>query len=152
MKAFNVKDVFADNEAERQRRLLTEENELLKKRLRAVETIAQSGNLERAKFMEGASWIAKKGLQEANKIAQKLSNLNNEFDRRANKCVTAPELHEVDGLAFNELRDWTEIQIGNEGNDLQARFETLLENVNYHMSEANKQFGVGGGSSMMKMN
>ena len=52
--AFNVKDIFADNEAERQRRLLTEENELLKKRLRAVEAIAQSGNLERAKFMEGA--------------------------------------------------------------------------------------------------
>jgi len=52
--AFEVKDVFADNEAERQRRMLTEENELLKKRLRAVETIAQSGNLERAKFMEGA--------------------------------------------------------------------------------------------------
>lgn len=38
--AFKAKDVFADNEAERQRRMLTEENELLKKRLRAVETIA----------------------------------------------------------------------------------------------------------------
>lgn len=38
--AFAVKDVFADNEAERQRRMLTEENELLKKRVRAIETIA----------------------------------------------------------------------------------------------------------------
>ena len=61
LSAFAVKDVFADNEAERQRRMLTEENELLKKRVRAIETIAQSGNLERAKFMEGASWVAKKG-------------------------------------------------------------------------------------------
>lgn len=40
--AYQVKDVFADNEAERQRRLLTEENHILKKRLRAVETIANS--------------------------------------------------------------------------------------------------------------
>ena len=40
-----------------------------------METIAQSGNLERAKFMEGASWIAKKGVQESNKCAQKLYNL-----------------------------------------------------------------------------
>jgi hypothetical protein len=40
--AHMVKDVFADNEAERQRRLLTEENHTLKKRLRAVETIANS--------------------------------------------------------------------------------------------------------------
>jgi hypothetical protein len=38
--AYNVKDVFADNEAERQRRMLNEENQILKKRLRAVETIA----------------------------------------------------------------------------------------------------------------
>jgi hypothetical protein len=38
--AFNQKDVFADNEAERQRRMLTEENELLRKRVRAIETIA----------------------------------------------------------------------------------------------------------------
>lgn len=95
--AFNVKDVFADNEAERQRRGLTEENELLKKRLRAVETIAQSGNLERAKFMEGASWIAKKGCQESNKFSTKLYNLAKEYDARANNCVTDPSLHEVDG-------------------------------------------------------
>ena len=49
-----------ENELERQRRSLIEENELLKKRLRAIETIVNSGNQERAKFMEGASWIAKK--------------------------------------------------------------------------------------------
>jgi hypothetical protein len=66
--AFNKKDVFADNEAERQRRMLTEENELLRKRVRAIETIAQSGNLERAKFMEGASWVANKGMAETNKF------------------------------------------------------------------------------------
>jgi len=67
MAAFAVKDVFADNEAERQRRMLTEENELLRKRVRAIETIAQSGTMERIKFMEGASWVAKKGSSEANK-------------------------------------------------------------------------------------
>mmetsp|Transcript_30532 Transcript_30532/g.22642 ORF Transcript_30532/g.22642 Transcript_30532/m.22642 type:complete len:242 (-) Transcript_30532:225-950(-) len=49
-----------DSEVERQRRALVQENEVLKKRLRAVETIAKSGNLEKQKFMEGATWIAKK--------------------------------------------------------------------------------------------
>ena len=100
LKAHNVKDVFADNEAERQRRHLTEENEVLKKRLRAVETIAQSGNLERAKFMEGASWLANKSLQEANKHSQKLMYLVNEYDRRANACIIDPSINEVDGVAF----------------------------------------------------
>ena len=45
--AFGQKNLFSDNEAERQRRMLTEENELLKKRLRALDSIMQSGNLER---------------------------------------------------------------------------------------------------------
>lgn len=141
MSAFAVKDVFADNEAERQRRMLTEENELLKKRLRAVETIAQSGNLERAKFMEGASWIAKKGTQEASKCAQKLNNLIDEFDRRASVCITDPTTNEVDGIQFLQLKDWIEECMHQEGKDVQMVFETMLENVNYHLSEANKQFG-----------
>jgi hypothetical protein len=37
-----------------------EENDVLKKRLRAAENIITSSVNERAKFMEGASWIAKK--------------------------------------------------------------------------------------------
>lgn len=57
---------------ERQRRALIEENELLKKRLRAIETIVNSGNQERAKFMEGASWIAKKASIEMDRHVQKV--------------------------------------------------------------------------------
>lgn len=37
-----------------------EENEILKKRLRGLETIVNSSSTDRSKFMEGASWIAKK--------------------------------------------------------------------------------------------
>ena len=140
--AFGAKDVFADNEAERQRRLLTEENEILKKRLRAIETIAQSGNLERAKFMEGASWVANKAVNEANKHSQKLFNLVNEYDRRSNQCVTDQSINEVDGVKFVRLRDWIEETLQNDASDIQQRFQTLLENVNYNLSQANAQFGV----------
>jgi hypothetical protein len=41
---------------------LTEENESMKKRLRALENIAKSGTLERAKFMEGSLWLCRKGV------------------------------------------------------------------------------------------
>lgn len=50
--------------------------------------------------MEGASWLANKSLQEANKHSQKLLYLVTEFDRRANACITDPTINEVDGLAF----------------------------------------------------
>lgn len=51
---------------------MIEENEILKKRLRAIETIVNSGNQERAKFMEGASWIARKAQLEADRHKQKV--------------------------------------------------------------------------------
>ena len=139
--AFQAKDVFADNEAERQRRLLNEENEILKKRLRAVETIAQSGNLERIKFMEGASWIANKAMQEANKHNQKLESLRAEFDRRSHLCVVDPTINEINGLDFYKLKDWTTEFLGKEADEVLLRYETLLENVNYNMSQANQTFG-----------
>ena len=124
--------------------MLTEENEILKKRLRAVETIAQSGNLERAKFMEGASWIARKAVQEGNNFSTKLINLANEYDQRAAACVTDPGINEVDGVEFLRVKSWVESCIAQEGKDIKSRFDGLLENVNYHLSEATKQFGSGG--------
>ena len=56
-------------------------------------------------------------------------------------CVTDPTVNEVDGAAFLRLRDWIEEALGSDSKDIQQRFETLLENVNYHLSEATKQFG-----------
>ena len=70
---------FADNEVERQRRLLIEENGTLKKRLRAVENILKSGTNERTKFMEGASWVAKKSQTEADRVTAKLQSIAHEF-------------------------------------------------------------------------
>ena len=45
--AFKVQASFADNEVERQRRLLIEENEKLKRRLRGAENLLSSGTQER---------------------------------------------------------------------------------------------------------
>ena len=110
--------MFADNEAERQRRMLTEENELMKKRVRALETIMQSANLERAKFMEGASWIGKKAQIEGSKFASKLYNLAAEFDHRSNACVSDPNISEVDGPQFLKLRDWMHMAVQKEGSEI----------------------------------
>lgn len=86
-----------DFEVERQRRALVEENDLLKRRLRALETIAQSGNSERTKFMEGASWIAKKAHIECEKHIQKVTNLVEEFERKAHACIIDPQIYEMNG-------------------------------------------------------
>jgi hypothetical protein len=91
--------------------------------------------------MEGASYIANKGVQESHKFVQKLYNLADEYDRRANMCVTDPTIKEINGNQFFELKDWIELCLTKEGQDIQARFDSLLENVNYHLSEANKVLG-----------
>jgi hypothetical protein len=37
-----------------------------------------------------------------------------------------------------KLKDWIEESIGQEAKEMQTIYETMLENVNYHLSEANK--------------
>jgi hypothetical protein len=64
-----------------------------------------------------------------------------EYDRRAAMCVTDPTIKEINSTQFFELKDWIEHSISREGQDMQARFDSLLENVNYHLSEANKVLG-----------
>jgi hypothetical protein len=58
--------------------------------------------------MEGASWVANKGTSESNKFAQKLYNIVDEYDRRANMCVSEPTIKEINGPAFFDLKDWIE--------------------------------------------
>jgi len=90
--------------------------------------------------MEGASWIANKAMQEANKLNQKLDSLRSEFERRSTMCVTDPTINEVNGVDFIKLRDWTSEYIDREAVEVLMRFETLLENVNYNMRQANQTF------------
>ena len=80
--AYKVQASFADNEVERQRRLLIEENEKLKRRLRGAENLLSSGTQERKQFMEGASWVAKKAQIESDRHTSKLVNLVSEFEKR----------------------------------------------------------------------
>ena len=115
--------------------MLTEENETLKKRLRAAEKITHSINLERAKFKEGASLIAKKGVQESSKCSQKPNNFIEEIMRRTVNCVTDETMNEVDGVQCLELKDWTEESVHKEGKDLVHIFETLLKEFDFDSAE-----------------
>lgn len=65
--------------------------------------------------MEGASWVANKGSQESNKFAQKLYNIVDEYDRRANMCISDPTIKEINGPSFFDLKDWIEQAITREG-------------------------------------
>lgn len=95
--AFKVQASFADNEVERQRRLLIEENEKLKRRLRGAENLLASGTQERKQFMEGASWVAKKSQIESDRHTAKLVNLVTEFERRTQMSVINPHINEYNG-------------------------------------------------------
>jgi hypothetical protein len=92
-----VNEQFVENEVERQRRALIEENEMLKKRLRAVETISSSGNQEKQKFMEGASWIAKKAHVSTEHHISKLQLLLGEFERKSRDCIIDERISELNG-------------------------------------------------------
>ena len=52
--------------------------------------------------------------------------------------MTDPNINEVDGVQFLKLRDWMHLAVQKEGNEISSRYDTMLENVNYHLSEATK--------------
>ena len=140
VQALKNQDRFIENEIEKQRRSLLEENELLKKRLRAAETIIQSGNQERSKFMEGASWIAKKAHIETEKHIQRLQNIMGEYDRKAKDYVIDESIFELNGREVLRLNKWVGDQMERAATEVGERFESIFENVNYHLKEATKNF------------
>lgn len=137
--AHKVKMSFADNEVERQRRLLIEENDLLKKRLRACEQILASGTEERKHFMQGASWVAKKSQIESERHASKIRMLMTEFEARTRASIVNPTINEYNGIRVASNREWISNELLREAIDLNRNFEALFENVNYELAKAQQK-------------
>ena len=132
--------MLADNEVERQRRQLIEENESVKAQLRAAETLLRSGTQERVKFMEGASWLAKKSAGESDHHSEKVISLLKEFEMRTKSSLVDERINEYDGRRVQANKVWLCAELQIESNDLKNRFDHMLENVNYQLSDALKAF------------
>jgi hypothetical protein len=132
--------MLADNEVERQRRQLIEENESVKAQLRAAETLLRSGTQERVKFMEGASWLAKKSAGESDHHSEKVISLLKEFEMRTKSSLVDERINEYDGRRVQANKVWLCAELQIESNDLKSRFDHMLENVNYQLSDALKAF------------
>ena len=117
-----------------------EENEALKQRLRGAENIITSTTHERSKFMEGASWVAKKAHLQAEKHINKVQGILGEFQRKAQDVILDQSISEVDGKEDISLHGWIQNKIEKEMSSLGEGFEILFENVNYHLKEATKEF------------
>jgi hypothetical protein len=132
--------MLADNEVERQRRQLIQENESVKAQLRAAETLLRSGTQERVKFMEGASWLARKSQSESDHHAAKVIGLLKEFELRTKSSLVDERINEYDGRRVQANKVWLCSELKIESNDLKSRFDHMLENVNYQLSDALKAF------------
>jgi hypothetical protein len=132
--------MLADNEVERQRRQLIEENESIKSQLRAAETLLRSGTQERVKFMEGASWLAKKSASEGEHHSNKVISLLKEFEARTRSSLIDERINEYDGRRVQANKVWLCSELQVESNDLKSRFDHILENVDYQLSDALKAF------------
>lgn len=127
---------FADNEVERQRRLLIEENEKLNRRLRGAENILASKTMERKQFMEGASWSVKKSQNESERHVSKLVNLIMEFDKRTQHSCINPALKDFDGQKVLLNKEWLKTEMLRESSQTNANFKNLFEGINYELSKA----------------
>jgi len=110
---------------EADRRRLHEENDSLKKRLGAVENILRSGTNDRTKFMEGASWIAKKSQVEAERTSNKISQISRELATRTQESCRNPKLHDFDGVKVQENSKWVAQTLLQEAAECNERFDHL---------------------------
>lgn len=90
--------------------------------------------------MEGASWIAKKAHIETEKHIQKMNNLIGEYQRKAQDYIIDESISEVNGKDVLKLNQWIQDQVEKEVQEVAEKFESMFENVNYHLAEATKQF------------
>ena len=120
--------------------MLIDENEKLKRRLRGAENLLASGTQERKQFMEGASWVAKKAQIESERHTSKLVHLVTEFENRTQKSVINPHIFEYNGQQVGINKDWIKTELIREAADLNARLQSLFENVNYQLSKAVEGF------------
>lgn len=134
--AYKVQASFADNEVERQRRLLIEQNEKLTRRMRGAESILASKTMERKQFMEGASWSAKKSQLEAERHVSKLINLVMEFDKRTQLSCIDPSLKDFDGQRVLINKEWLKNEVLRESSLCNANYKNHFESVNYELSKA----------------
>ena len=127
------------NEVERQRRNLIQENETVKSRLRACEQLLNSGTQERVKFMEGASWLAKKASSESEHHREQMLNLVNEFVQRTRTSVKNECLNEYDGNKVAANKEWLTKELSIQVNDLNSRFQHMFFNVDHQLADACKK-------------
>ena len=92
--------------------------------------------------MEGASWIARKAHVETERHIQKMQNLMSEFTRKQKDCVIDEQIAELNGREVIKTNNWFLDQIDKEIQDVGDRYESMFENVNFHLAEANKHFAT----------
>jgi hypothetical protein len=63
-----------------------------------------------------------------------------EFVRRFKDTVIDESIADLNGREVIKLNSWLSDQIDREIRDLGDRYETMFENVNYHLAEANRHF------------
>ena len=64
-----------------------------------------------------------------------------EFSRRfKDSCILDESIADLNGREVIKLNNWLNDQIDREIHEVGERYESMFENVNFHLAEANKQF------------
>ena len=79
-------------EIQLQRKIFSDENERLKRRINELEGVVNTEDFEKAKYMEGAAWMARLIAEETNKYAGAIEGLCNDYRMRKREKETKGEV------------------------------------------------------------
>lgn len=76
--------------------------------------MVKGGSTEKAKFTEGAKWIARKTLAEAQSHYMRVHSVIGELKIRAKDCITDERIPEMDARRAIEMHHWVENELSKE--------------------------------------
>ena len=63
-----------------------------------------------------------------------------ELERKTKDCIIDERIQELNGKEVLKVHDWFKRSMEFEIEDVGQKFESLFENVNFHLKEATKEF------------
>lgn len=120
-----------------ERRSLVSENQRLQSRVDGLEKVSKDETCDRAKFLEGASYMARKALGENETTNMRVNQLLDDFHEKKRRAEMSG-----DGLFAQANSEWLTDQVKSSLSNSKKNLQGMLQSSVYNQENANRNIGT----------
>lgn len=125
----------ACSKSNEEKRHLYDEIAILEQKIEELESNRKNNYYEKAKFMEGASWLADKMITELQKFERRESSILEEFDSRCDQ-IAETEDHDPN------VREWLKESLLVSRMEMVEQIQAMKENSEFHRDDAKRKLEI----------